>query len=222
MKKILFWGIGSQYRIMREIATTPIPYNTEPYIPSILVGYNVAPKPEYKEQLCYNEQEFMNIFNSLFITTTTKFCVTIAGIYGKRRTELSEFLENHKMKPASLAHSTRMTEKSVHFTKGEQISQGVIIAVNCYIGPWAVLAQNANIEHDCYLGKGVTLAASACLCGNVTIGDYVFIGANATIINDVKIGEGAIIGAGSVVLHDIPPYETWVGNPASFLKKNEL
>ncbi len=220
--KILFWGIGSQYRIMREIATTQAYYKEEPYTPTILVGYDKAPSHEYDEQLCYSEKEFIRICSKIYISTTTGFCVTIAGIYGKKRTEISEYLENHKLIPAGLTHPSLMYEKSVHFTKGAQISQGAIIAVNCYIGPWAVLAQNANIEHDSTLGKGVTLAASACICGNVTISDYVFIGANATIINDIKIGEGAIIGAGSVVLHDIPPYEIWAGNPARFLKKNEL
>jgi UDP-2-acetamido-3-amino-2,3-dideoxy-glucuronate N-acetyltransferase len=47
-----------------------------------------------------------------------------------------------------------------------------------------------------------------------TVEDDVVIGMNASIGAGLKIGEGAIIGMGAVVTRDVPPYETWVGNPA--------
>jgi len=49
-----------------------------------------------------------------------------------------------------------------------------------------------------------------------------FIGAHATILKGVEIGEGSIVGAGSVVTKSIPSNETWAGNPAKFIRKNEL
>ena len=49
-----------------------------------------------------------------------------------------------------------------------------------------------------------------------------FIGAHATILKGVEIGEGAIVGAVSVVTKSIPSNETWAGNPAKFIRKNEL
>jgi len=45
-------------------------------------------------------------------------------------------------------------------------------------------------------------------------------GANATILPGITIGKGAFVGAGAVVTKSVPPYETWLGNPARFYKSN--
>jgi UDP-2-acetamido-3-amino-2,3-dideoxy-glucuronate N-acetyltransferase len=45
------------------------------------------------------------------------------------------------------------------------------------------------------------------------------IGANATILGGVTVGENALVGAGAVVTKDVPAGETWVGNPASAVRK---
>ncbi len=54
----------------------------------------------------------------------------------------------------------------------------------------------------------------------VNIADNVFIGAHSTILKGVSIGENSIIGACSVVTKSIPPNETWAGNPAQCINKN--
>ena len=56
----------------------------------------------------------------------------------------------------------------------------------------------------------------------VLIGDDVFIGAHSIILKGSIIGEGAIIGAGSVVRGTIPKHEIWMGNPAQFVRKNQV
>lgn len=56
----------------------------------------------------------------------------------------------------------------------------------------------------------------------VLIGDDVFIGANCTILKGVTIGERAVIGAGSVVTRDIPADEIWAGNPAKFIRRQDV
>ena len=48
------------------------------------------------------------------------------------------------------------------------------------------------------------------------------IGSNATILCGITIGEGAVVGAGSVVTKNVPPNEIWAGNPACFIRKNEM
>jgi acetyltransferase-like isoleucine patch superfamily enzyme len=54
----------------------------------------------------------------------------------------------------------------------------------------------------------------------IVIEDDVFIGANSIILKGVHIGAAAIIGAGSVVTKNIPAGETWAGNPAKFIRRN--
>lgn len=56
--------------------------------------------------------------------------------------------------------------------------------------------------------------------GACSEGDDVFIGAHSTILKGVHIGKHAVIGACSVVTKDIPADETWAGNPAVCIRKN--
>jgi acetyltransferase-like isoleucine patch superfamily enzyme len=56
---------------------------------------------------------------------------------------------------------------------------------------------------------------------SVEIGDDVFIGMRSIICKGVLIGDRAIIGAASVVTTSVPADETWAGNPARFIKKND-
>ena len=49
-----------------------------------------------------------------------------------------------------------------------------------------------------------------------------FIGSHSTILKGVRVGVNSIVGAGSVVTKDIPDNEIWAGNPAVFIKINNL
>lgn len=57
---------------------------------------------------------------------------------------------------------------------------------------------------------------------SITIEDDVFIGAYSIILKGVTIGARSIIGAGSVVTKNIPADEIWAGNPAKFIRKNNI
>jgi len=56
----------------------------------------------------------------------------------------------------------------------------------------------------------------------VIIKDNVFIGMDSIILKGVTIGFNSIIAAGSVVTKSIPDNEIWGGNPAVFIKNNEI
>ena len=56
----------------------------------------------------------------------------------------------------------------------------------------------------------------------ISIGDYAFIGGSSIILKGVTIGKNSIVAAGSVVTKSIPDGEIWGGNPAKYLKRNNL
>ncbi|WP_367773628.1 acyltransferase [Flavobacterium sp. WC2421] len=56
----------------------------------------------------------------------------------------------------------------------------------------------------------------------VTIHDNVFIGMDSIILKGVTIGSNSVIAAGSVVSRDIPFNQIWGGNPAKFIRQNNL
>ena len=99
---------------------------------------------------------------------------------------------------------TRMGEK-VHITDHMEIGSGVFIA------PMTVFANDRNpvVNNPFYK------------CEPPIVEDDVSIGVAAVILPGVRLGRGCIVGAGAVVTKDVPPYQTWVGNPARPLHREE-
>jgi acetyltransferase-like isoleucine patch superfamily enzyme len=60
------------------------------------------------------------------------------------------------------------------------------------------------------------------LSKEIKIGNNVFIGGCSIILKGVTIGDNSVVGAGSVVTKSIPFNEIWAGNPATFIKKNNV
>ncbi|UTN04633.1 acyltransferase [Flavobacterium bizetiae] len=56
----------------------------------------------------------------------------------------------------------------------------------------------------------------------VIINDNVFIGMDSIILKGVTIGNNVVIAAGSVVSKSIPENQIWGGNPAKFIRNNEI
>ena len=83
------------------------------------------------------------------------------------------------------------------------IPADTIIGDNVFLGPAAVLT------NDAYPVRTETPLAGP------TLEDGVSVGANATILPDVTIGEHAFVAAGAVVTDDVPSDRLAVGAPAS-------
>lgn len=122
---------------------------------------------------------------------------------------------------------TNVIDPTSVIARTAQISHGVFVNASATIGSNTRISCNAainrsvSIGHHCDVEEFASIGPGAILTGQVKIGPGVFVGAGAVILPKVQIGMGAIIGAGSVVVKDVPSGAIVVGNPASFLKKNE-
>lgn len=86
-------------------------------------------------------------------------------------------------------------------------------------GSW--LMKQVHVGHDCLIGERVTIASGSSLGGFVEVGDDSKLGLGVTVLPYRKIGKGCTIGAGSVVTRNVPDGETWAGNPAKPVRRNE-
>ena len=89
------------------------------------------------------------------------------------------------------------------------------------IGDYTKINNLCHIAHNNKIGKNVTITGCVNISGSNVIDDNVWIAPNASIRGWLHIGEGATVGMAAVVVKDIPANETWVGNPAHKLEKNE-
>lgn len=108
------------------------------------------------------------------------------------------------------------------------IGKDVIIGNRVKIQAFAFIPKGVEIGDDCFIGPHVCFTndkhppSNGMEWLNTIVKRKAVICANATILPGNIIGENAMVGAGSVVTSDIPDNEVWCGNPARFLKQNEV
>jgi acetyltransferase-like isoleucine patch superfamily enzyme len=116
-----------------------------------------------------------------------------------------------------------------------ELSEGLIIENNVYIGPGAIIGVGGKvvIEEGCQIGARLAISAESheinennhnYVSGEVSrkgikIGKNTWIGNNVTILDGVNIGENCVIGAGTIVTKSIANNSVVVGNPARIIKK---
>jgi sugar O-acyltransferase (sialic acid O-acetyltransferase NeuD family) len=129
--------------------------------------------------------------------------------------------ESGYMNLTSVFDPTSVIASTSNISHGVYVNSSVTIGSNTRISCNAIINRSVSIGHDCEVEQYASIGPGAILTGQVKIGFGVFVGAGAVILPKVKIGKGSIIGAGSVVVKDVQAGDIVIGNPASFLKKNE-
>ena len=119
-------------------------------------------------------------------------------------------------------HSSAVISGSSSLGQGTVVMAGAVINCGSTIGRHAIINTGACIDHDCRIDDFAHISPGARLGGGVSVGAGTWIGLGASIINNCRIGKNVIVGMGAVVIRDIP--DSWVvaGNPARFLRMNEV
>lgn len=87
------------------------------------------------------------------------------------------------------------------------------------IGNHTKINNLCHIAHNNQIGRNVTITGCVNISGSNIIDDNVWIAPNASVRGFIHLGEGCTLGMGAVATKSIPAGETWVGNPARFMKK---
>lgn len=181
---------------------------------------NLTPPYDVKHFIC-GKDAYLRWKEEVTSYKDYSFAITIGNPHGKIRCDLYRKLEDDGLEPLTLiTKGALLTSASINI--GAQIHEHSIVNPFTKIGKYCILNTKSLVEHDCILGEGVEVGPNATICGEVTIDDYSWVGAGSVILPKLKIGKNVIIGAGSVVTKNIPDNEVWVGNPAKFLKENEI
>ena len=91
-----------------------------------------------------------------------------------------------------------------------------------------IINENVKIDDLVHVGGGSIVGGKAQLTAGVvvayyvTIGDCTVIAPNVVIREHVNIGDNVLVGQGAVVISDLEGGNVYAGNPARFLKKNEV
>lgn len=142
--------------------------------------------------------------------------------YALVREKLLERLAGLFSSKGNAIHPSVAMAKSARIGWGNLVCANSTLAVNVQMGNGCTVFSNTVIEHDSRIGNNVNIAPGVAISGFVTVGDNAFIGAGASIVEKVKIGRNAVIGAGAVVIRDVEDDAVYYGNPARFVKKNDL
>lgn len=138
------------------------------------------------------------------------------------RKRIQERLAKKNTRFGTAVHPSAQIGKGVTVGEGTVIMANAVINPDTRIGCHCIINTAVTVDHDNSIGDFVHISPGAHLGGGVTVGDLTWIGLGASVINNLHIAENSIVGAGAVVIRDVEANSVVVGNPAGFLRKNQL
>ncbi len=115
--------------------------------------------------------------------------------------------------PARIPHiGTVIISSDVEIGSGSCVDRGKFSAT--FIGMGTKIDNQCLIAHNCRIGRFCLIAGQTGIAGSVTVGDGVQMGGKVAIRDHVNIGSGVRLAACSAVMESIPAGQTWGGLPA--------
>jgi len=106
-----------------------------------------------------------------------------------------------------------------------ELGDGTIIFPNCYVGSNVRIGSNCIIMPNCVISHDCVIEDNCYIAPSVTLGGFVQVGVNSTlylsssVIPSTVIGSDVTVGMGAVVINNCANDHTYVGNPATPIRK---
>jgi acetyltransferase EpsM len=120
---------------------------------------------------------------------------------------------------ARVIHPCAVVGPQVTIGDGSYVGAGAVLTVDACVGRFVTLNIHSGVTHGDVLEDFVTLHPDAHLSGNVRLHEGVEVGTGAVVIPGMSIGAWAIVGAGAAVVNSLSGNRTYVGVPATEVRR---
>ena len=151
---------------------------------------------------------------------TNKFFISFGTM--KYRKKTFEYMLDQGWEAVSIIHPDAVISPTAKIGKGVLIECGCLITPSPVIGDNVVVNTGSQINHDNIIGDHVYIASGVVLSGGVTIGENTLIDDGVIVTLGKKVGRNCLVGAGAVVTKDVIDGTIVYGNPARFIRNNNL
>jgi len=187
--------------------------------------FQVASDQKYDVTLFHNGplfQEFDRPTRRLD-TLDLNFSSALGIVLPKSRFELFQKVEMFgKANWVKLVAQDAKVSPTSQLLEGVFINHGVVVASKAVVAKHAIINRLAGIGHNSIISEFAFVGPGAQILGNSVIGKSSYVGASSVILEGVHVGDNSIVGAGSVVTKNVPSNVVVYGNPAKFVRANEI
>lgn len=141
------------------------------------------------------------------------------GFHTGREKVLQSLEDTYNIRFSNLIHPSAYIGSNVGLGRGICIGPYTVIAPNAQIENFSSINRSCSIGHDTEIGEYVTINPGVSIAGLVRIGKCTTIGIGAVVIDNIHVGSDSIIGAGAVVVRDVPDHVVSVGVPAKTIRE---
>ncbi|NMP30454.1 acetyltransferase [Thalassotalea sp. M1531] len=122
-------------------------------------------------------------------------------------------------KLATIIHPSAVVSEHTDIGAGSVFFASSVVNIGCKLGIATIVNTGASVDHDCEIADGCHIAPGANISGGAIIGEKSWLGIGSQVIELIKIGDSSYIGAGATVVSDLAGHATYVGTPATQLRK---